>query len=73
MSFLGAMNLMFGQQKNKLAHYLISTSYLEIFNTGQILNGLYCWVRIIEREDYLYDPLRELINTSGVEIKSLAP
>ncbi len=59
MSFLGAMNLMFGQQKNKLAHYLISTSYLEIFNAGQIHNSLYGWAGIFKRADYLYDPLRE--------------
>lgn len=73
MSFLGDMNLMFGEQKNKLAHYLISTSYLEIFNAGQILNDLYGWARIFERADNLYDPLRELINASGVEIESLIP
>jgi hypothetical protein len=51
MSFLGDMNLMFGEQKNKLAHYLISTSYLEIFNAGQIHNSLYGWAGIFKRAD----------------------
>jgi phosphonate transport system substrate-binding protein len=45
--------------------------YLEIFEGGNVLKDLYGWDGIFERGDYLYDPLREVINASGVELESL--
>ena len=45
--------------------------YLEIFDGGKVLNDLYGWDGIFERGDYLYDPLREVIIASGVDIQSL--
>lgn len=45
--------------------------YLEIFDGGRVLKDLYGWDGIFERGDYLYDPLREVINASGVELESL--
>jgi len=45
--------------------------YLEIFEGGAVLKDLYGWDGIYERGDYLFDPLREAINASGVEIESL--
>ena len=45
--------------------------YLEVFDGGQVLNDLYGWSGIYERGDYLYDPLREVINASGVDLESL--
>ncbi len=47
--------------------------YLEIFNAGQIITDLYSWEGFLERHDYLFDPLRELIDASGVDIESLVP
>ena len=45
--------------------------YLEILDGGTILKDLYGWDGIFERGDYLYDPLREVIDASGVELESL--
>ncbi len=45
--------------------------YLEIFDGGKVLKDLYGWDGIFERGDYLYDPLREVIIASGVDIQSL--
>ena len=45
--------------------------YLEILDGGKVLKDLYGWDGIFERSDYLYDPLREVIDASGVEIESL--
>lgn len=44
---------------------------LELFNAGQVLDDLYGWEGIRKTGDALYDPLRELIEASGVEVESL--
>ena len=45
--------------------------YLEVFDGGNVLSDLYGWSGIYERGDYLYDPLREVIKASGVDLESL--
>jgi phosphonate transport system substrate-binding protein len=47
--------------------------YLETLNAGQIITDLNSWNRFLERHDYLYDPLRELIDAAGVDVESLVP
>lgn len=43
--------------------------YMEIFNSGQIIQDLFGWSGLFERGDYLYDPLRGLLNEADVEIE----
>jgi phosphonate transport system substrate-binding protein len=47
--------------------------YLEGLNAGQIIMDMYGWQGFLERHDYLYDPMRELIEASGVPVESLVP
>jgi len=47
--------------------------YLEILSAGQLIMDMYGWQGFLERHDYLYDPMRELITASGVPIESLVP
>ena len=47
--------------------------YLELFEGGRYIQDIYGWDGLYERGSYLFDPLREVISASGVEVKSLIP
>jgi phosphonate transport system substrate-binding protein len=55
----------------------MKTSFVEVFwytavnEEGRLLNELYGWDSLFEREDYLIDPLRELLDEAGVDIESI--
>lgn len=45
--------------------------YLDIFESGRVLNDLYAWSGVLLSGDDLFDPLRELIDAAGVEVETL--
>ena len=47
--------------------------YLSSFDNGLTINTLFGWDSIVEEGDKLFDPLRELIRSAGIEVESLVP
>ena len=47
--------------------------FIEGLNAGQLIMDMSAWDGLLERHDYLYDPMRELIEASGVPVETLVP